>query len=354
MYKMARKLKKAVKIGNVEIGGNAPVSVQTMIKAPLGNLKEVLAEAKKARQAGCEILRVAVENQQGRRAIEYLKKHINIPIEADVHFDWRLAFLSLDAGADAVRLNPNNIAGKKQILAVVKECREKNIPIRIGINSGGFRQKLGDAGIVRAMLSKVSRYVKIMEDAHFYDIMISLKTSSVNSTVQVNRLASKRFDYPLHLGITATGPKQEGIIKSCVGLGILLSEGIGDTIRVSLNAQPWEEVEAGKGILQALGLRVFGPEIISCPKCSRCEVDLESIVEQFKRKLLSMDLKRNNFTVAVMGCEVNGPGEAAHADLGVAFGGGFAAFFEQGKIVKRVAKARAIDELLKAIRNRFN
>jgi len=347
-------LKRLVKIGNVEIGGSAPISVQTMLKASLDNIKKVLTEAKRAQKAGCEILRVAIENKSNARTIKALKKNISIPVEADVHFDWRLAFFALDAGVDAVRLNPSNIAGKKQVLAVVKECKNRNVPIRIGVNSGGFRQKTSENQIIRAMLSKVSRYVKIMEDAHFYDIIISLKTSSVNSTVQVNRLASERFVYPLHLGITATGPKQEGIIKSCVGLGILLSEGIGNTIRVSLNSEPWEEVEVGKSILQCLGLRVFKPEIISCPKCSRCKVDLKKLVENFKSKLSDLVLKKPEFTVAVMGCEVNGPGEATQADLGVAFGGKFAVFFEKGRIIKRIDKNNAIDELLEVIKNRFN
>ena len=342
---MAKQLKRPVKIGNVEIGGRAPVSVQTMLKAPLSSIKKVLAEAKKAEMAGCEIQRVALENKSNASTIKALQKNINIPIEADVHFDWRLAFFALEAGVDAIRLNPNNIAGKKQVLAVVKECKNRNAPIRIGINSGGFRHKTSENKIARAMLSKVSRYVKIMEDAHFYDIIISLKTSSVNSTVQVNRLASKRFVYPLHLGVTATGPKQEGIIKSCVGLGILLSEGIGNTIRVSLNSEPWEEVETGKSILQCLGLRVFKPEIISCPKCSRCKVELKKLVEGFKSKLSGVALKKPGFTVAVMGCEVNGPGEAAQADLGVAFGGGFAVLFEKGRIIKRISKNKAIDEI---------
>ncbi len=346
--------KKVISIGSLKVGAGNPISVQSMIKSSLEDKKAVSKEIKLLEEFGCEIVRVAVENQEYAKAISFIKKKTEIPLEADIHFDYRLALAAMDNGVDAVRINPQNMVKRKDVLSVVKEAKNRKIPIRLGINSGGFRGNFSEKVLAGKMFSKISDYIKILEDARFYDIILSLKTSSINSTVLVNRLVSEKFPYPLHLGVTATGPREEGIIKSSIGLGILLSENIGDTLRVSLNSPSWEEVRIGRIILQSLGKRRFGPEIISCPTCSRCKVDLRAMVESFKKSIAKTKLADKSIDVAIMGCVVNGPGEASQADCGIAFGRKKAVFFKKGAIQKSLPAKDSLKFLLGFLKGEDN
>ncbi len=341
---------RVVSIGRVKVGGAHPVSIQSMVKTHVENIPGVLKEVQRLKDAGCEILRFAVEREESASLITRIKEKIDIPVEADVHFDAKLGLQALSAGADAVRLNPMNIKKQKDILRVAALASKLKKPIRVGINSGGFSQKLSEKELAWAMVRRVSGYIKLLERIEFYDIILSLKASSTQCTVLANRFASREFPYPLHLGVTATGPKENGIVKSAIALGTLLSEGVGNTIRISLNSVSIEEVRIAKLILQSLHLRVFFPEIISCPTCSRCRVDLITMVERFQKMVEALPPISVPLTVALMGCPVNGPGEAAQADFGCAFGRGFAAFFRKGKIVRRIAAESALEVLYQTLK----
>ena len=347
-----------VKVGGVKIGGDAPVSVQSMAKAETGDVRSVVPQIRALEKAGCEIVRVAIKNFRDADAVGQIKRRIKIPLVCDIHFDHRLALRCIASGADKIRLNPGNIRDRKEISQVVKAAKKARIPIRVGVNSGSIQKKPGkgsegqerdgSAALVRSALE----YVKLLEGMDFRDIIISLKASDVATTVDAYRRIAKICDYPLHLGVTAAGPYDSGIVKSAIGIGALLLDGIGDTIRVSLTGDPCDEVVAARQILAALKIRNFGPEIISCPTCGRCQVDLGAIVQELERKLsagqYSLGAKRP-FSIAVMGCEVNGPGEAKETDIGIAFGKGSGLLFKKGKIIKKVAVKKAVKELLKGI-----
>ena len=308
-----------------------------MAKTDTRDTAGTVAEIRRLEKAGCEIVRVAVKDMDAARAISAIKKKIKIPLVADIHFDHRLAIESVKMGADKIRINPGNISRPDHLTAVIKAAKKQNVPIRIGLNSGSFARHL--------FIKTTIKYIKLFEKENFRDIIVSLKSSDVRETVSAYRGLAALCDYPFHLGVTAAGSYNTGIVKSSIGIGALLLDGIGDTIRVSLTGDPVEEVVAAKRILQSLDLRSFEPDIISCPTCGRCQVDLGSIVRQLESSIFARRVKKR-IKVAVMGCEVNGPGEAKEADLGVAFGKGSGVLFKKGKVVKKVKAKDAVKELM--------
>ena len=336
-----KKYKKEVRIGNVVIGGNNPVRVQSMTKTDTRNVEDTVKQILQLEEHGCEIVRVAVKDAEAATKIADIKKSIHIPLVADIHFDPRLAIEAVKGGADKIRLNPSNIEDKEWIKKIAQLCRERNIPIRIGANLGSFKERPED--LVDAMVNSVQNEIEILNSVSFDDIVISAKSSNVPLTIAVNRKLDEMFDYPMHLGVTEAGTLRESLVKSSIGIGTLLNEGIGDTIRVSITGDPVEEVIAGYNILKALNLREYGLEIISCPTCGRTEVDIESIVNRLQ---IDFSTAKKPLKVAVMGCVVNGPGEAKDADIGIACGKDSGVLFEHGKIIK-VLKADEIYPALK-------
>jgi len=335
-------------VGGVQIGGGAPVTVQSMTTTKTSDIRETVGQIKRLSDRGCDIVRVAVPDMASADAIGEIKKHIAIPLIADVHFNYKLAIRAAEAGADKIRINPGNIGGEGNVRAVAEICRKKNIPIRVGANGGSISKELlhEHGGLTpEAMLAGALGNIRLLNKFDFDDICVAVKTSSVPLTIAAYKLLHSHTDYPLHLGITEAGTEQMGIIKSAIGIGSLLSEGIGDTIRVSLTAQPESEVDAALMILQALGLRKKY-DLISCPTCGRCGIDLMPIAQEVDRRLAALGYC---ITVAVMGCAVNGPGEASRADYGIAGGDGEGVIFAKGTIKKKVSMDRLIDELFIAI-----
>lgn len=353
---ITRRKSRQIKVGNVKIGGGAGVSIQSMTKTDTRNVPKIVAQVKELEKVGCEIIRVAVKDSEAAKAIRKIKAKINIPLVADIHFRYNLAIESMNSGADKIRLNPGNIKTKEDIAQVVKLAKKKKIPIRIGVNSGslpGMKQRLRGALNSGAMVKAASNYIKLFEALNFHDIIVSLKASDVVTTIDAYRQMAKVCNYPFHLGITAAGASECGIIKSAVGIGTLLAEGIGDTIRVSLTGQPQEEVLTAKEILASLGLRAKGVDIISCPTCGRCEVDLVKVVNKLTEKLSTANgqLPTRPLKVAIMGCVVNGPGEATDADIGIAAGKKSGTLFKKGKAVRKIKEEDFVKTLLKEIRN---
>lgn len=345
----ARRRTRVVRVGTVPIGGTHPVAIQSMTKSRTGDVAATVRQIGRLAALGCEIVRVAVKDDADARAIAQIKKRIPIPLVADIHFDWKLAMAAIESGADKIRLNPGNIRKREQVREVCAAAKRKGIPIRVGLNSGSI-QKHGDQ--VACMLGACREYVRLLESVNFRDIVISLKCQNVVDTVRAYRAISGWCAYPLHVGMTATGPSGTGMIKSSAAIGALLLDGIGDTIRISLTDKPEEEVSAARCLLQSLGLRSFGPEVISCPTCGRCQVNLVAIVNELQKKLAAVRLRPSAgaVQVAVMGCEVNGPGEARQAALGVAFGKGHGLLFKKGAPVRKVAANECVDVLLKEIK----
>ncbi len=347
-----RRRSKKIKAGNIFIGGKAPISIQSMTTTDTKNVKATAAQIKQLERLGCQIIRVAVPDCEAAKAISSIKKKVTVPLVADIHFDYRLALLSIENGADKIRLNPGNIQKKSHIEAVLKLAKEKKVPIRIGLNSGSVkRSKSG--GIVGDMLKAAFFYERLFKQFQFHDIIFSFKTHDVLSTLEAYRRFARLSNAPLHLGLTAAGPEQEGIVKSSIALGCLLLEGIGDTLRVSLTADPAKEIEAGKRILAALGLLNEGIEIISCPTCGRCTIDLVDIVSKAEKVLkpLNKKLRKRKLKVAIMGCVVNGPGEAKDADIGVAWGGKSGVLFKRGKKIKLIKKKELLSALVAEVKN---
>jgi (E)-4-hydroxy-3-methylbut-2-enyl-diphosphate synthase len=349
--KMALKIKrrntKVVKIGKVAIGANNPIAIQSMVKFPTKNTREVVKQINELEKAGCEIIRVAVKDSQDAKSIASIKKNISIPLVADIHFHYKLALEAIDSGVDKIRLNPGNIFKKDEVKEVARRAKEKNIPVRIGSNSGSLRGSyLKIKNIEEALVKQTHDYIKMLEDFGVRNLVVSLKSSDMFETINAYRKISKLCNYPLHLGVTATGMLYEGIVKSSLGVGILLSEGIGDTIRISLLGNPLEEVKAAKNILSSLGIRKFGPQYICCPTCGRCDVNLQKKAQELSSRLDSINKDLSSITVALMGCMVNGPGEARHADIGIAFGKNKGILFKKGKIVDTLAADRCIDILI--------
>ena len=319
--------------------------IKGMIKSSLDNKQAFLREALALEKEGCQIIRLAVEKERNLKVIDILKRNVSVPIEADVHFDYRLALLSIERGADTVRLNPLNINKISRVREVVRAAIKNKVPLRVAVNSGGIRKKMPDNKLALALAGKVISYVKIIEKEGFGQIVVSAKTNCVKSTILANSILYDKLDYPIDLGLTATGPYTEGLVKSSVALGVLLYQGIGSALRVSLNSSSVEEVRAAKSILQSLGLRYFYPEIISCPTCSRCNVDLRTKVEDLKKFIYKKGLNSSGVRVALMGCPVNGPGEASSADIGIAFGRNFGMLFKSGRILKRIDEGRCLSVL---------
>ncbi len=348
---MKRHSTKMVRVGDKYIGGDAPVSVQSMTTTYTSDVAATVEQILKLEEAGCDIIRVAVPDMESARAIPEIKKSIHIPLVADIHFDYRLAIESIRQGADKIRINPGNIGGLDRVKAIVEEARIREIPIRIGINSGSLEKDiLKKYGGVTAegMVESALKFARMFEDLGYTDLVFSLKASGVPMTIEAYRLMAEKSSYPLHVGVTEAGSFFSGTIKSAVGIGCLLAEGIGDTIRVSLTGDPVKEVEVGLGILKALGLVKKGVEIVSCPTCGRCRINLLEIEEEVEKRLktLNKDIK-----VAIMGCAVNGPGEAREADIGIAGGINEALIFKKGKIVKKVPQERIVEELMEEIKS---
>lgn len=344
-----RRKTRVIKIGDVRIGGEHPIVVQSMTNTDTRNVEATVRQIQQLETAGCEIIRVAVPDKEAAEAIAKIVPQINIPLIADIHFDYRLALKSIAAGAQGLRINPGNIGERKRVQEVVRQCQERGIPIRIGVNAGSLERSLltkyGKAS-APAMVESALEHIKILEDMGFTDIKISMKSSSVLMTVNAYQMLSQQVDYPLHVGITEAGTLERGLLKSAVGLGLLLYQGIGDTIRVSLTADPVEEVWAAYEILRNLELRQRGVELISCPTCGRCEIDLINLAKSVEEKVKFIP---EPIKIAVMGCVVNGPGEARDADIGVAGGRGFGLLFRNGEIIKKVPQIQLIDELMAEI-----
>ncbi len=347
--KNRRKTRK-VKIGDVEVGGGAPISIQSMTKTDTKAVDSTLNEIRKLKKAGCDIVRVAVPDEDAVPALRRIVERADLPVVADIHFLPQLALGSIDAGVAALRLNPGNIKAEKDIEAVVARAKERKIPIRIGVNSGS----LGVSGGAEAdnMVKSALDYIKIFEKLEFYDIIVSLKSSDVAETVDAYRKMAGVCDYPFHLGVTAAGPYLSSAVRSSIGIGTLLQEGIGDTVRVSLTGDPLAEVEVAQKILSSLKLRSFGPEIISCPTCGRCDIDLRNIVEGFSERLkeLKLDSSRPSLKIAIMGCVVNGPGEAKDADIGIAGGKEDGILFKNGKKIRKLKQEEFIDALINEVK----
>lgn len=345
-----QKLTRKIKVGNVEIGGGAPISVQSMTKTKTEDVPATVAQIRELAAAGCEIIRCAVPGEAAARALKEIIPQVNIPVVADIHFNYRLALMALEAGVAKIRINPGNIGSEDRVKAVLEACGERGVPIRIGVNSGSLEadllQKYGEA-TPEALVESALRHVEICEKFDFRDICISIKSSRVPLMIDAYRLLSEKTDYPLHLGVTEAGPTWTGTIKSAVGIGTLLSEGIGDTIRVSLTGDPVEEVKAGKEILKSLELAPMGVTIISCPTCGRLETPvLAKIATELESALANV---KKTLTVAVMGCAVNGPGEASAADLGVACGKNEALLFKKGQKLGKIPAEEILPRLLKEI-----
>jgi (E)-4-hydroxy-3-methylbut-2-enyl-diphosphate synthase len=339
-----------VYVGGVPVGGGSPVVVESMTKTDTRDVKATLRQIKTLEEAGCELVRVAVPDFEAAEALAAIKQKSKLPIIADIHFSYKLALMALEAGVDCVRINPGNIGGRENIIRTAEAARRQSVPLRIGVNAGSLDksllQKYG-APIPEALVESISRTVSLLEDIGFTDIILAGKASRVPVTIETYRMIANRFRYALHVGVTEAGFPPAGIIRSAVGIGTLLAEGIGDTIRVSLTAPPEEEVKVGHEILKSLFLRERGPVIIACPTCGRCEVNLLKIVKQVETKLANV---KEPTVVAIMGCIVNGPGEAREADVGIAAGRGSALIFRKGEIIKKVAPSQAVNALLKEMK----
>jgi len=346
-----RKKTKIVKIGDVLIGGDNPIRIQSMTKTSTEDIEGTLNQIRRLKDLGCEIVRVAIPSEEAVLAFKEIKRNSPLPIVADIHFNYRLALKAIEYGADGIRINPGNIGSKEKVREIVRLAKERGIPIRIGVNSGSLEKELlkkyGSA-TTSALVESVMNSVKLLEDFDFYDIKISVKASDIERTVEAYRRISELTDYPLHIGITEAGTLFSGTIKSSVGIGILLYEGIGDTIRVSLSAPPEEEVRVGWEILKALGLRKKGIEIISCPTCGRLEVDLLPIVSEIERRTLSIE---KNIKIAIMGCVVNGPGEAGESDLALVCGKGVGLIYQKGKLLRKVKEEEMVEEFLRELQS---
>lgn len=344
-----RKQTRKIRVGSLYIGGDAPITMQSMTNTDTRDIRSTVAQIKRLEEAGCDIVRVAVPDAEAAEAVGAIKKAINIPLVVDIHFDHRLALRCMENGADKVRLNPGNIGGTDRVRKVVAMAAARGIPIRIGVNSGSVEkeilQKYG--GITPGgMVESALNHARILEELDFYDISFSIKASSVPMTLAAYRLMSEKSSYPLHIGVTEAGTIFRGTVKSSVGIGTLLAEGIGDTLRVSLTGDPVEEVKVGREILRSLGIEKGGVEFISCPTCGRCRIDLINTANIIEQKLAGC---KKNIKIAIMGCAVNGPGEAREADIGIAGGDGEALLFRKGEIIRKIPQDRLVEELLAEI-----
>ena len=346
---MKRRMSRKVKVGNVYIGGDSPVSVQSMLNKPASDIAGSVAQAIELEKAGCEIIRAAVPDMAAVELIAQLKKNLSVPVVADIHFDYRLALASLEAGVDKIRINPGNIGSMDRVRAVADACKSRQVPIRIGVNSGSLEKEIlakYGSPCAEALAESALNHVALLEQCDFNDIIISIKSSNVNIMAQAYRLVAEKCDYPLHLGVTEAGTHNMALIKSSIGIGSLLLDGIGDTIRVSMTDDPVKEVAAANGILKAIGLKTDCVDIVSCPTCGRTKIDLISLANEVEQRLSGC---KKNIKVAVMGCAVNGPGEAREADIGIAGGDGCALIFKKGEIICKVPENEAVERLITEI-----
>lgn len=346
---MERKITREINVGGIRVGGGADISVQSMCNTKTWDVEATVAQIKQFRAAGCDIVRLAVPDISSAQAISAIKEQVDVPIVADIHFDYRLALICAERGVDKIRINPGNIGGEENVKAVADMCRVKRIPIRIGVNAGSLEQRLIEKyghPCPEAMVESARGHAELLTKFGFEDICLSMKASSVPLTIASYRMAAECFDYPLHLGVTETGTAWNGTIQSAVGIGTLLSEGIGDTIRVSLTADPVEEVKTGIAILKAAGLRKGGVKFVSCPTCGRTEIDLIGLANRVEKLVSGMD---RDITVAVMGCVVNGPGEAREADYGIAGGRDKGLLFKKGQVVGTYPYERLCEALIELI-----
>lgn len=346
---MERKKTREVRIGSFCIGGGQPICIQSMCNTDTRDIDATAAQILALEKAGCELVRVAIPDMEAAEAVGEIKKRIHIPLAADIHFDYRLALRVMELGIDKVRINPGNIGNEERIRQVVTMAKGENIPIRIGVNSGSLEKELLEkyGGVTpRALVESALKHVCILEKYGFYDIVVSIKASDVPFSIEAYHLLSEAVPYPIHVGITEAGTPYAGTIKSAVGIGAILAAGIGDTVRVSLTGDPVEEVRAAKEILKSLGLRKFGPELISCPTCGRTQIDLIAIANEVEQRCKAV---RKDIKVAVMGCVVNGPGEARDADVGIAGGKGVGLLFRKGEIIRKVPERELVDALMQEI-----
>lgn len=344
-----RRKTRRVKVGNLEIGRNSPISVQSMTNTDTKNISATVSQIKRMEKEGCELVRVAVPDLESCCSLPLIKKEINIPLVADIHYDYKLALKSIESGVDGLRINPGNIGNDEKIKLVIKSAKKINLPIRFGINSGSLDKnilKKYKKPTPQALVESAVNVIKILDELNYHNVIFSIKSTNTINTIEANNIFSSKHDYPLHLGITEAGPSFQGIIKSSVGIGSLLFQGIGDTIRVSLTGDPVEEIKVGYEILKALHLRQRNPDLISCPTCGRCKVDLSKIVKKVERKICNIN---KPLTIAIMGCMVNGPGEAREADIGVAFDKKSGVLFKKGKILGKYSSEIIIKKLLEEI-----
>lgn len=350
MTEITRKATRTLDVGGVKIGGGAPVAIQSMTSTKTTDISATLAQIDRLVDAGCELVRIAVPDREALAVLPELVKACPLPLVADIHFDYELALGAIEAGCAKIRINPGNIGGPDKLLTLARQAEKNGVAIRIGVNAGSLERDLlkkhGGPG-PEALVESALRYLKVLESEKFYSTVVSLKASDVYTTIRANRLFSEKSPAPLHLGVTEAGPLLSGSIKSAIGIGTCLADGIGDTIRVSLTAPPEEEVAVARQILQALGIRRFGPELVSCPTCGRCEVDLQALVSEVE-KLLSGDCR--TLKVAVMGCSVNGPGEAKEADLGISAGKKKGLLFRHGQVIRTVEQQQLLQVLAEELR----
>ena len=351
---ITRRSTPTVRVGSLSLGSSHPIAIQSMTNTDTENIDATLLQARRLEEAGCDIIRLAVPNIAAADTLRQLKaRGIKAPLVADIHFDYRIALAALSAGVDKIRLNPGNIADKDGIRAVVREAKSRAVPIRIGVNAGSLEPQLLSrygAPTPEALVESALSHIAILEALDFSDILVSIKASSVKNTILANRLLASRIPYPIHLGMTEAGGGESALIKSSVGIGALLAEGIGDTVRVSLTDDPIEEIAAARSILSSLDLADGGMDIISCPTCGRTRIDLISLYREFRARARAEGLERKNIRVALMGCAVNGPGEAREADIGIAGGDGVGLLFKKGEIIRKLPESALIDALIDEIK----
>ena len=340
---------RGVKVADLKIGGNNPIIIQSMTNTNSADVEATVKQINELEKAGCQLVRMKINSIKAAEAIKEIKKKVNLPLVADIHFDYRLALLAIENGIDKLRINPGNIGSDENVKKVVEAAKEKNIPIRIGVNSGSIEKEILEKygkPCVDALVESATYHVRLLEKFEFFDIIVSLKSSNVKMMVEAYRKISSLVNYPLHLGVTEAGTKFQGTVKSAIGIGALLVDGIGDTLRVSLTENPVEEIKVAKEILKVLDLSNEGVEIISCPTCGRTEIDLIGLAKQVEEEF---ETEKNKFKIAVMGCVVNGPGEAREADYGIAAGRGIGILFKKGEIIKKVSESNLLEELKKMI-----
>jgi len=351
-----KNMTRLIKYGNVQVGNGNLITVQSMTNTKTYDVKSTVEQILKLEEDGCDIIRVAVPEEKSSDALKEIKKEINIPLIADIHFDYRLALSSIKNGVDGIRINPGNIGNEERIKKIVYACKNKKIPIRVGVNSGSVKKEYIEKynGVnENSLVASALNQIKQIEKFDYSNIVVSIKSSNVVENYKCNIKLSKLIDYPIHLGVTESGTYENGIIKSSMGIGALLLQGIGDTIRVSLTADPREEVRVGRKMLQYLNLRPYGPNIISCPTCGRTEINIENLSKEIENKIIEKKIKID-ITIAVMGCIVNGPGEAKEADIGIAGGKGEAVLFKKGKLIKKINEKNIVDEIIKEIKKSCN